>query len=44
MVDIEELEQSEEDDNLNEDTDDEAGVHSIEVNKIPIGKHVLHTK
>ena len=38
MADIEELEQSEEDDDLNEDTDDEASVHSIMVNKIPIGK------
>ena len=38
VTDIEELEESEEDDNLNEDTNDEASVHSITINKIPIWK------
>ena len=38
MADIEEVEQSEEDDNLNKDTNDEASVNSIVVNKILIGK------
>ena len=38
VADIEELEQSKEDDNLNKDTNDEASVNSLMVNKIPIGK------
>ena len=38
MADIEELEQSVKDEDLNEDTNDEASVNSLMVNKIPMGK------
>ena len=38
VADIEELEKSEDDDNLSDNANDEASVHSITINKIPIGK------